>query len=45
MLFYPEWVGITGRETKEELEREAIELEKRRQEEASAASPQDTEKK
>ena len=30
MMFYPEWVGITGSETKKELERETQELEKRR---------------
>ena len=30
MLFYPEWVGITGSETKKELEKEALELEKKK---------------
>lgn len=30
MMFYPEWVGITGSETKKELEQEAQELEKKR---------------
>ena len=30
MFFYPEWVGITGSDTKKELEREANELEKKK---------------
>ncbi len=30
MMFYPEWVGITGSETKKELEQEALEIEKRK---------------
>lgn len=34
MMFYPEWVGITGSDTKKELEKEAIEAEKRKAEEA-----------
>jgi hypothetical protein len=36
MMFYPEWVGITGSETKKELEKEAIELEKKKALEAEA---------
>lgn len=30
MMFYPEWVGITGSDTKKELEQEALEIEKRK---------------
>ncbi len=33
MMFYPEWVGITGSETKRELEQEAKELEKKKSQE------------
>jgi hypothetical protein len=32
MMFYPEWVGITGGDTKKELEKEAQEIEKRESE-------------
>lgn len=35
MMFYPEWVGITGSDTKKELEKEALESEKRKAEEAN----------
>ena len=37
MLFYPEWVGITGSDTKRELELETQELEKKRAQELKAA--------
>ncbi len=36
MFFYPEWVGITGSETKRELELESLEIEKKRALETAA---------
>ena len=38
MFFYPEWVGITGSDTKRELELEALEIEKRKALEAEAVT-------
>lgn len=45
MMFYPEWVGITGSDTKKELEQEALEIEKRKALEELDSSTQPEEKK
>ncbi len=44
MFFYPEWVGITGSETKRELELESLEIEKKRALEAEALEKNDLKK-
>jgi hypothetical protein len=39
MMFYPEWVGITGSDTKLELEKESQELAKKK---AAESAPTDS---